>query len=245
MAEVKFPKQSVQDVTDSLKAYGFTNPYVIAGILATVAKETGFKPVEETSYRNTSPERIRKIFVTKLGGKSDAFINELKKNDANFFNYVYGGIIGNTQPNDGLTFIGRGYNGITGRGNYSRYGKIIGQDLITNPKLLLDSKIAADANAAYFRDLYQIGKDKGHMKKKIGINDPNEVRDLATGVRLAVQANAGWKYNLESSFGQEMLSKANSFADALYQFIKDNKTGINIGLLILGVGLAWFVHKFS
>ncbi|HEX8369146.1 MAG TPA: hypothetical protein VF604_11450 [Pyrinomonadaceae bacterium] len=46
--------------------------------------------------------------------------------------------LGNTEPGDGLRFKGRGFVQITGRLNYAKFSKILGVDLIGNPKLALD-----------------------------------------------------------------------------------------------------------
>jgi putative chitinase len=51
--------------------------------------------------------------------------------------------LGNTQPGDGFRYRGRGYVQLTGRANYEKAGRIIGVDLVNNPDLALDPKIAA------------------------------------------------------------------------------------------------------
>ncbi len=42
--------------------------------------------------------------------------------------------LGNTQPGDGKRFKGRGPIQITGRANYSKYGGLLGLDLVNNPE---------------------------------------------------------------------------------------------------------------
>jgi hypothetical protein len=51
--------------------------------------------------------------------------------------------LGNTQAGDGKRFMGRGYVQITGRTNYLKASKIVGQDLVKSPDLALDPEIAA------------------------------------------------------------------------------------------------------
>ena len=58
--------------------------------------------------------------------------------------------LGNTQPGDGKRYKGRGYIQLTGRANYAKYGKIVGQDLVNNPELAKDPNIAADIALAYW-----------------------------------------------------------------------------------------------
>ncbi|MBO9541848.1 LysM peptidoglycan-binding domain-containing protein [bacterium] len=60
--------------------------------------------------------------------------------------------LGNTQRGDGRRYKGRGYIQITGRYNYEKYGKQLGVDLVGNPSLALDPKIAAQILARYFKD---------------------------------------------------------------------------------------------
>jgi predicted chitinase len=60
--------------------------------------------------------------------------------------------LGNVEPGDGYKYRGRGYIQLTGRANYSRYGDLLGVDLIGNPDLALDPTIASRLFAAYFTE---------------------------------------------------------------------------------------------
>ena len=51
--------------------------------------------------------------------------------------------LSNNQPGDGRKFKGRGYVQITGRGNYTKFSDITGKDLVNNPDLVLEPKLAA------------------------------------------------------------------------------------------------------
>ena len=128
---------------NKLKSRGITNPMVQAAILATVGKESGFIPQNEIGYGGTDNNIIRKNFLSTKR-LSDSKLNKLKSSDEQFFNYVYGPKgagpgLGNTQPGDGYKFRGRGFNQITGRGNYKRYG------YESNPDSLNSSEGAAEA----------------------------------------------------------------------------------------------------
>jgi hypothetical protein len=97
-------------------------PTKIAAI-ATVAVETGrFSPIRERG----GPA----YFTKNYEGRAD---------------------LGNTQAGDGAKFYGRGYIQITGRSNYTEYGRQIGVDLIATPDLALDPAIGAEVLALFFR----------------------------------------------------------------------------------------------
>ncbi len=98
------------------------DPRLLAGLLATVATECHFRCVKENG------------------------------NDAYFARYENRKDLGNTQPGDGARFKGRGFIQITGRANYTKYGQKLGIDLVGNPDLALDPKIAAKILVCYFVD---------------------------------------------------------------------------------------------
>jgi predicted chitinase len=153
----------------ALKDGGFNN-YACAAIMGVTAKESGFKTFKETSFRNTSAERIRAVFPTLMRGVTDQQIDTMKKSDNLFFGYVYGGRYGNQayNPNadvlgitlDGYRYVGRGFNGITFRDNYAKIGKEIGVDLVANPELLETPTYAAKALGVYFKPYLTLDKSQ-------------------------------------------------------------------------------------
>ncbi len=56
-------------------------------------------------------------------------------NDAYFQMYEGRAALGNTQPGDGARFKGRGIIQLTGRNNYTKFGPLVGLDLVNNPDL--------------------------------------------------------------------------------------------------------------
>ena len=143
-----------------------TDPGMRAGIAAIAAGEGGFQPRSEGGYGNTSNARIRNIFRGRFDSMSDTDLNALKADDKKFFDTVYGGRLGNA-PDEGYLYRGRGDFQLTGKGNYERYGKMIGVDLVNNPDLVNDPAISAKISVAYMKDRYHGGGFEG-MKRAVG-----------------------------------------------------------------------------
>ena len=129
---------------------GITDPLAQIGILSVISKECGFKPKSEVSYSTTANSRIRNIFGSRVAKYSDSELDALKKNDEKFFNVVYAKTVGNQGGGDGYKYRGRGFNQLTGKKNYEKYGNMIGKDLVGNPDLVNDPETAAEIAVAFF-----------------------------------------------------------------------------------------------
>ena len=215
-------------------AKGITNHFSQGSILSIALKEGNLNPkASEVSYRSTNNVRIRKIF-SKTKTLSDAQLTALKNNDIAFFNFVYNGIAGNSAT-DGYKFRGRGYNQLTGRGNYRSIGKKIGVDLEANPDLLsTNPTVAADALLQYFIDGFIQGKKLGKLAQynSTGIND---FKTLPDSLGAFYHANAGWgkttaQIQADPTGG---LAKAKSTVDEFYTLVSNNKTATGGGLFFL------------
>jgi len=97
--------------------------------------------------------------------------------------------LGNTEPGDGFKFRGRGFIQLTGRYNYAKYGKAVGVDLVNNPDLAADPKVAAKIAVAYW---------KGSVRPKV--KDMANVRD----VTRAVQGGEGGLASRTEQFAARM-----------------------------------------
>ena len=107
----------------AMQKYDILDAKVLIGILATIRIETGgFKPVHE------------------WGGESY------------WKRYEERADLGNVNPGDGIKYHGRGYIQLTGRANYSTYGKKLGVDLEGDPDLAMDPEISALVLACYFEE---------------------------------------------------------------------------------------------
>jgi putative chitinase len=192
-----------------LNKHGITNPIVQKAILATIGKESGFTATKEASYKTTSPARIRQVFGSRFAGMSDGEINSVKQDDTAFWDKVYGGEwgrknLGNIQPGDGAKYLGRGFNGITGRANYKTYTDMLRKagsnlDLISNPEILEKSpEASAEVNALYFIN----GLSHPLIKRKYGNSNPNDFKDFDTALKAVVNANAGAGTDITRGFAK-------------------------------------------
>jgi predicted chitinase len=194
-------------LVNEITALGVTNKYAIVGMLSTIGKESGFVPKNEIPYKSTSNARIRKIFGSRVKGLTDDELTALKNNDIKFWDRVYGSDdptgksqqYGNNNPGDGAKYLGRGFNGITFKSNYKKYGDAIGMDLVANPESLNDPAVAAKAAVKFLLN---------GLKTK-GI-DPNSFTDKKDAIHAFVQVNAGLGSNIE---GSETLANAIKVSD--------------------------------
>lgn len=143
-------KKNIELMIDYMNKSGIKDPLTQIGILSVISKESGFKPKSEVSYANTSNSRIRSIFGSRVSKFSDSELDALKQDPEKFFNVVYAKTVGNQGGGDGWKYRGRGFNQLTGKKNYEKYGSIIGRDLVGNPDLVNDPKVAAEVAVAFF-----------------------------------------------------------------------------------------------
>ena len=92
----------------------------------------------------------RAMFLAQMAHETGNFKYAEEIHDGS--DYEGSKMLGNTEPGDGKRFKGRGYIQITGRWNYGHYGKKVGVDLIKNPELAADPKVAADVAIAYWEE---------------------------------------------------------------------------------------------
>jgi putative chitinase len=163
-------KNNANLIIAAAKENGITNPLSIAAILAIVSKESNFIPKSENL--NYTAKRITEVWP-KI---PLALAKTLEKNPQKLANYVYGqkpygmrdNAFGNTNPNDGFLFSGKGFNQLTFKGNYKKIGDLIGIDLIKNPNIVNTPEIASKVLIAFYKlaekrnklDLNNLGSQK-------------------------------------------------------------------------------------
>lgn len=169
-----------------------------AGLAAIIGGESNFVPKMESSWRNTDNARIRKFFGSRVAGITDAQLNQIKKDDRQFFNLVYGGAwgksnLGNTEPDDGYNLRGGGALQHTGREEYQKTGDEIGVDLVNHPELILDPSVAAAAAVAYIKRRFK-GGSFDRMKAAVG-NSLGEPDAEKNRLFAAFTKTGEWNYD--------------------------------------------------
>lgn len=98
----------------------------------------------------STPERLMAVWPSRFPTVASAlpFVN----NPRALANNVYGRRMGNVAPDDGWRFRGRSPIQITGRDNYEKVGRLIGQDLTIMPELLEQPFFALEACIAWWED---------------------------------------------------------------------------------------------
>jgi len=92
-------------------------------------------------------------FLAQAAHETDGFRTLREYGSPAFFNRYEGRRdLGNTQAGDGIRYHGRGIFQLTGRGNYRRFGAILGVDLEAEPELAEAPDISLAVAVAYWRE---------------------------------------------------------------------------------------------
>ena len=153
------PDKVIEQIPDTAKKFNITTPLRLAHFLSQCGHESGgFRLVNENV--NYSAAGLKGIFGKYFPGNlSESYARQPQK----IASIVYGGRMGNgaESTGDGYKFRGRGYIQLTGKDNYTRFGKFIGEDTVANPDLVATKYPLA--SAAFFFDSNKLWSicDKG------------------------------------------------------------------------------------
>jgi putative chitinase len=158
--------------------YGITTERRVAHFLSQCAHESNnFRSLEENL--NYSAKALRAVFGRYFGAAPKRDADEYNRNPEMIANYVYMDEfrkykMGNTEDGDGWRFRGRGLKQLTGRENYTRFGKSI--------------DITAEEAAEY------VATPKGAVESACWFWDANNLNDIADGddvKRMTKKINGG------------------------------------------------------
>lgn len=227
-------KNNVKFFYDVLIKDGFSVLHA-KSIIAVAAKESALKPRPETSYKSTGVKRIREIFKKRVSHLTDLEIDTVKADDLKFWDLVYGITVKERYPDsfnrlgfytdngsdtdakvgDGQKYLGRGFNGITGKAQYhklnkqykeegSKFGEV---DIFKNPENLNNKDDGIYKIASYFASMYYRNGNKSHGTPQS--TNPEEV------IFHYIRLTAGWGTSTNNNILQEGYCKAKKFFETL------------------------------
>ena len=129
------PDSVISQIPDVMKTFGIDTPIELAHFLSQCGHESaGFKVVNENL--NYSSKGLLGIF--KKYFPSQALAESYQRKPEKIANRVYASRMGNGDEasGEGFKFRGRGFIQLTGKQNYTAFGKSIGVDIAANPDLV-------------------------------------------------------------------------------------------------------------
>lgn len=129
------PDAVIAMIPDTAAKFQINTPLRLAHFLAQCGHESGgFKATQENL--NYSAKGLMGIF--KKYFPTEALANTYQRNPQKIANKVYANRMsnGDEASGDGYKFRGRGYIQLTGKANYTAFGKAIGEDILSNPDVV-------------------------------------------------------------------------------------------------------------
>jgi putative chitinase len=126
------PESVIAMIPDTAAKFGINTPLRLAHFLAQCGHESGgFRATQENL--NYSAKGLMGIF--KKYFPTQALAEQYQRKPEAIASRVYGGRMGNgAEPTkEGYKFRGRGYIQLTGKDNYTAFGKAINEDMVSNP----------------------------------------------------------------------------------------------------------------
>lgn len=121
----------------------------IDDFLAHVLHETQMLTRMEENLRYTTPDQLCRTWPRRFPSIEAAL--PYVRNPRDLANKVYGGRMGNVEPDDGYVFRGSGMLQHTGRANFRAIGKALGVDLEAEPdRLRTDAEVIVRAGVLWW-----------------------------------------------------------------------------------------------
>lgn len=132
---------------EAARRFGIDTPREIRHWMATLHHESGgFTRLAENL--NYSAKRLTEVWPSRFRTLAAAapYANSPQK----LANFVYGGRLGNTGPNDGWLYRGSSWGQTTGKNNFRAASADVGVDLVKNPDYLRTFEGAAVAAGSFW-----------------------------------------------------------------------------------------------
>jgi putative chitinase len=129
------PEAVIAQIPGVMEKFQINTPLRLAHFLAQCGHESGgFRLTKENL--NYSAKGLMGIF--KKYFPTEALANQYARNPEKIANKVYGNRMGNgpEASGEGFKYCGRGYIQLTGKDNYTAFGKAINEDLTKDPSVV-------------------------------------------------------------------------------------------------------------
>lgn len=181
--------QGIEAVLNQWDKTGQTDERWLAYMLATAHHETGAKFAPVIENLNYSAKRLTEVWRTRFPTITSAtpYVNNPRK----LANKVYGGRNGNTGPDDGWRYRGRGLIQITFKDNYAKYGLADtpekATEINTAAFILVDGMINGRFTGKALRNYFDHDSDNAVGARRI-INPDNNGDKVAVYYRKYLDA---------------------------------------------------------
>lgn len=187
------PQQYRKALLHTVDVFQITNP---VEFLATVYYESNYLQNLSENLNYTCDALLKRFGRHRISYADAMKYGRSPTRPANqeaIANCIYGGKwgldnLGNTQPNDGWHFRGQGGIQLTGRANWTDFGKYLGNNqVVINPSIVLKDPMLACLTAGWFwsklKNLNACGNDMRAITKKV-----TGASDTAIKTRTAYQS---------------------------------------------------------
>lgn len=149
------------------------NKATVAHFFGNMHHESGNYTIVEEDMHYITIARIRAMWPSRF--PTDASAQPYLRNPIGLANKVYNGRMGNTGPNDGYMYRGRGLMQTTGKYSYNLLSQFLKVDVVSNPTLV--------SSQYYFQSAIHMFNEKKLWNRVSGVteSDIRIVRKLING----------------------------------------------------------------
>jgi len=166
--------QNGQAVLDQYKISD--SPLRVAHFMAQVLHETGGLAIQFENL-NYSAERLPKVWPSRFKPTGPLNPADYANNPQKLANEVYGGRMGNTGPNDGFTYRGRGLLQLTGKDSYQEATTILRKGNPAAPNF-----VAAPDEVISAQWCLAIAASEWFAKGCNGLADQDDIRKITRAI---------------------------------------------------------------
>lgn len=212
----------LESLNKTLKEFEINTCIKKAFFLTQITKETGyFSRIDENLYYTTETA-LHNFWSRESHPRLYTNPSEFFRNPEKLGNYVYRNVAenGNESSGDGYKYRGRGLIQITRKRGYRRFGEYSGQDLVTNPDILLQNIDLMTRSAGWYWKhgvLLRNGSEKD-LNTVAATGDFKETTRLVHGSTEDVTARESILSKIKNILKTDVCQKSEITSDADIEF---------------------------